>query len=268
MIDVSKLPDTNVIGRTLRVLDALTADFRVSLQDVCLRTGLSQSTAHRILANLVTANIVAKDGFAGEYRLTGTLQRLCRRVDDRVLLLDSIAAHARSMTLRRSWPLALGILDRDGMVVIFSTRKLTTRTLKPSTLYEKLNFLSAMGQAALASMSPAQTQQVLDALPDCQVGMASRTELEKKIRSARARGYGVRLTGRAGASSVAVGLNFGGPTVGAIVATVFETVASPELMKSLANDLKEIRGQAEKTYRGLVQSSDMSAAKTTSAKKR
>jgi hypothetical protein len=73
--------------------------------------------------------------------------------------------------------------------------------------------------------------------------------LERKITLARSRGYGLRMTGRAGTSSVAVDLNFGGSTIGALVSTVFQKVATQDLMESLARDLKRIRSEAEESLR-------------------
>jgi hypothetical protein len=80
-------------------------------------------------------------------------------------------------------------------------------------------------------------------------GTEQRIALERKVALARSRGYGLRMTGRAGTSSVAVDLNFGGPTIGALVSTVFQKVASQELMQSLARDLHRIRSQAEASLR-------------------
>ena len=206
------LQATNVIGRNLRVLEALGGSFRVTLEDVADRAGLAKSTTHRILSNLVVAGLVAKDGRAGEYRLTGAFSRIGRKVDDWSLIIDAIAEPAREMTLRRSWPLAVSVLDHGRMLVIFGTRKLTTRTLKPSTLGERLELTTAMGQASLASLSSAERIRRLRSLPEFSPRTPARRDLDEKVNAAKARGYGLRMTGRAGTSSVAVGINFGGPT--------------------------------------------------------
>jgi DNA-binding IclR family transcriptional regulator len=242
-------PPTSVIGRNLLVLQALAGMFRVSLGDLSARTGLTQSTAHRILANLINAGLVAKDGRPGEYRLTSALGRIGRMVDDRIMILDAVEDAARALTLSRDWPVAVGFLERGQMVVTFTTRALTTLTLKPSTLYERLDLTSAMGQAALASMTPERCANELDALADFAPGTEKRISLERKIALARSRGYGLRMTGRAGTSSVAVDLNFGGGTIGALVSTVFQKVAAQDLMQSLARDLKRIRSEAEASLR-------------------
>ncbi len=249
MSAVPSSPPHSVLDRNLLVLEALAGMFRVSLGELSARTGLAQSTAHRILANLVRAGLVANDGRAGEYRLTSALRRIGRMVDDRIVVLDAIEDAARRMTLERSWPVAVGFLQRGEMEVTFSTRPMTTMTLKPSTLYERLDLTSAMGQAALASMSPELCARELDAIPRFHRGTEERAGLERKIALARSKGYGLRMVGRAGTASVAVGLNFGGPTVGALVATVFVKVASQALMRSLAKDLQRIRSDAEATFR-------------------
>ena len=51
----AELPLTNVVGRALRVLDALAGDFRSDLMIVSERTGLSKPTVHRILNDLMRA---------------------------------------------------------------------------------------------------------------------------------------------------------------------------------------------------------------------
>jgi len=246
------LPQTSVMGRNLLVFEALATGFRLNLKELCARTGLAKATTHRVLAGLVCAGLVAKDGGFGEYRLTGALARIGRMVDDRVLVLDAIVEAAQAMTLRRSWPVAVGFLEHGKMVVTFSTRKMTTQTLKPSTLYERLDLSSAMGQAALASMSTERLTSELDDLEEFQAGTTARAELEQKVFGARSRGYGLRMTGRAGTSSVAVGLNFGGRTIGAVVATVFQKVASQELIRLLANDLNDVRDETGRKYRAFL----------------
>ena len=124
-------PPSSVIGRNLLILQALAGMFRVTLTDLSRQTGLSQSTVHRILSSLVGAGLVAKDGRPGEYRLTGALGRIGRLVDDRIMILDAIEDAARAMTLKRSWPVAVGFLQQGKMEVTFSTRALTTR-VRPS----------------------------------------------------------------------------------------------------------------------------------------
>jgi DNA-binding IclR family transcriptional regulator len=238
-------PPSSVIGRNLLILQALAGMFRVTLTDLSRQTGLSQSTVHRILSSLVGAGLVAKDGRPGEYRLTGALGRIGRLVDDRIMILDAIEDAARAMTLKRSWPVAVGFLQQGKMEVTFSTRALTTLTLKPSTLYERLDLTCAMGQAALASMTVEQCAAALDSLADYKRGSEQRSGLEQKVAMARRRGYGLRMVGRGGTASVAIGLNFGGSAIGALVSTVFQKVASPELMRSLARDLTAIRADAE-----------------------
>jgi DNA-binding IclR family transcriptional regulator len=248
MQGMSTLGSTNVIGRNLRVLEALGGAFRVTLNEVSDRAGLAKSTTHRILSSLVLAGLVARDGRAGEYRLTGEFTRIGRTVDDWSLIIDTVAERAREMTLRRSWPLAVSVLDHGRMFVIYGTRDLTTRTLKPSTLYERLELTTAMGQAALASLLRAQQTRVLDTVPEFARGTPARRDIEEKIRLAKKRGYGLRMTGRAGTSSVAVDLNFGGRSVCALASTVFTKVATLDLMRSLAKDLQDIRRHAETAY--------------------
>jgi DNA-binding IclR family transcriptional regulator len=247
MLD-TRLPSSNVLGRALRLLDALSHDFRLELKSLCDATGLSKPTARRILTDLMSAGLVVQDGRYGEYRLTSLLRSLGARVDDRALVLDSIADCARDLTMRRSWPVAVGFLQANQIVVSFSTRALTSMKLKPTTLYEALPLTSAMGQAALATLSERELERVLaqEAMRDAP--SFSEASLLQLVKAARTAGYGLRITGRHGASSVAVGLNFGGPAIGAIVATVFEKVVSDDLIRSLASDLTVARDLARQAY--------------------
>ena len=242
------LPTTSVTGRTLRIIELLSGEFRLDLQNICRATELNKTTAHRLLSDLVRAGLVAQDGRFGEYRLTAALTYLSSRIDDRVLVVDAIAEGARRLTLRRTWPVALGFLERTGIEVIFSTRHLTSLKLKPSTLYENLSLTSAMGQAALSTLPTSQLRAVLDTLKSSGAARALVSEVRSKSEAAKVRGYGLRITGRDGASSIAVGLNLGGSAVGAVVVTVFEKVLSKNLIASLVRELADLKAEAAKNY--------------------
>ncbi len=247
------LPRKNVVGRALRLLDALGQQFRVNLGSLCATTGLSKPTAHRILSDLVVAGLVVQDGSHGEYRLTASVARLGARVDDRAVVLDCVSDACRALTLQRLWPIAVGFLQHDAIVVSFSTRQLAPLKLKPTTLYEKLPLVSALGQAALATLSEPELKSHLDRLAANGTARATITEIARKVRAAQCCGFGLRIKGREGASSIAVGFNFGGTTAGAVVATVFEKFVTKELITLLAQDLTQLRYEAEIRYREIRQ---------------
>ena len=242
------LPATSVIGRTLRIIELLAGEFRLDLQSICHATALNKTTAHRLLADLVRAGLVVQDGRFGEYRLTTMLTSLSNRIDDRVLVLDAIAEGARRLTLRRTWPVAVGFLERSDVTVVFSTRHLTSLKLKPSTLYVNLPLTSAMGQAALATLPRSQLRSVFEVFKSSGATNAVISEVRSKAEAAKVRGYGLRITGRNGASSMAVGLNFGGSAVGAVVVTVFENIISKSLITSLVRELAELTAEASENY--------------------
>lgn len=245
------LSASGVMSRNLAVLQALSCSFRMSLRDISEAAGLAKPTAHRVLLGLVRAGLVAKDGGVGQYRLTSSLAQLASRIDDRVLLLDAVAPAARAMTAEFLWPVALGLLERGRMVVYFSTRDMTTQTFRPSTLYETLALTSALGQAALCTMPQPQVARELDSLPEFARGSSARADLEGKLADARVRGFGLRPNGRGGTASIAIGLNMGSPRVGALVTTIFETMASPELIGRLASELQRAHAVAASNYQSL-----------------
>ena len=242
-------PPPNLTFRVLSILQVLSARFRTNLNDIADAAHLPPPTVHRILASMIESGFVVADGRAGEYRLSCELHRLALGIDPRIMVLDAVRGPAEQLTRELGWPVGIGFLERGAMVVDFSTRKLTTQKFLPSTLGERLQLdVSALGQAALAALPRDQLVAILDRMPACRADPTFRAEIVASAEAARERGYGLRSRGRPGVSSVAVSLDLGGPTIGAIVMTFFTKTVGQAAIPALVSRLIQVRDEAKRRF--------------------
>ena len=97
------------------------------------------------------AGYVQSDPGTGEYRLAERVQELAAGYTEKSLLVEIGSPIALSVTRRIRWPLALGTLSEDVMVVRYSTMPESPLAVQTTTLGHRHGLLeSAMGLAYLA----------------------------------------------------------------------------------------------------------------------
>src|ERR1700685_1908510 len=125
---------------------------------------LPKPTVYRLLNTLRKAGYVQSDRGTGEYRLAERVQELAAGYTEKSLLVEIGAPGARSVTRRIRWPLALGTLSEDVIVVRYSTMPDSPLAVQTTTLGHRLGLLeSAMGFAYLA-FCPASEYEILISL--------------------------------------------------------------------------------------------------------
>lgn len=167
-----------------------------TLHDLHQTTDLPKTTVFRLLKALQQEGYVQADSRHGTYRLTALVQELAAGYSEFSRLVDVAAPIALALTRKIKWPLAIGTLDRDAMVVRYSTMPNSPLAVQATTVGQRLGLLeTAMGRVYLAFCDDTQRAVLMQCLAD-----AARTggvEIPvgplSEITTARRHGYAVRL---------------------------------------------------------------------------
>lgn len=231
------------IARALRLLDAMNERQPCSLAELNAVTGLPKPTIFRILATLQHEGYVVGEGHLGQYRVTERTRRLGAAYGRKSLLVDVGAPLLRQVTRQIKWPLALGVLDGDAMVVRYSTMPYSPLAVQATTLGHRLGLLeSAMGLAYMAFCDTAQREILLDMLRAA--APEGRFDEDRHIHAdlalTRQRGYGLRLAKVSGASAtVAVPIIAGSAILGVLSMTTFGSLMNEKTLTTFTPVLKE-----------------------------
>jgi IclR family mhp operon transcriptional activator len=231
------------VARALRLLDAMNERQPCTLAELNAVTGLPKPTIFRILATLQHEGYVVSEGHFGQYRVTAQTRRLGAAYSQKSLLVDVGAPLLRTVTRQIKWPLALGVLEGDAIVVRYSTMPYSPLAMQATTLGHRLGLLeSAMGMAYLAFCDATQLEILLDMLRAA--ASEGRFDEDRHIASdlalTRQRGYGLRLAKVAGASAtVAVPILLGLTIVGVLSMTTFGSLMNEKTLSTFLPILKE-----------------------------
>jgi IclR family mhp operon transcriptional activator len=187
-----------------------------SLQALHGATGLPKSTLSRLLGTLIAEGYVQAEAPAGTYRLTAQVEELAAGSLGRSRLVDIARPIALEVTRRIKWPLAVGLLERDAMVVRFSSMPYSPLAVHTTTLGHRLGlFESAMGRAYLAFCSEVERKVFLALLPERDPDDEGLTAawIRQDLATVRAQGHAVRQPGAGrGTATLAVPI-LAGPTL-------------------------------------------------------
>ena len=216
-------PDPGGIRAVIRALDLLRLLNQrqgIGLHDLHLLSGLPKPTVFRILMTLQQAGYVEPDGMPGVYHLTRKVWELSAGYVERSAIVKLAAPIALAVTRRIKWPLAIGTLDGDAMVVRYSTMPSSPLAVQTTTIGHRLALLdSAMGRAYLAACGTEERQGLAALL------RTRTTDADVRIQGAADTGYGLRLPGRKGDSAtLAVAISDGADVVAVLSLTSFGDV--------------------------------------------
>lgn len=241
------------VARALNVLRVMNSRAVWPLQALHRATGLPKSTLSRLLTTLIAEGYVRAEDAAGAYRLTAKVHELDAGYTEGSRLVDAGRPIALKVTKKIKWPLALGVLDGDAMVVRFSSMPYSPLAVHTTTLGHRLALLeSAMGRAFLAFASAIERQSLLDHLMglDPGDGAWSLDWVLKDLSRVRAEGYAVRQPGGGrGSATLAVPLLLDGVAIAALSMTTFgkslTSTAIAEHVPILAQTAREISAAFE-----------------------
>ncbi len=139
------------VERAIELLQALNRRPLSTLQELHHDTGLPKPSIVRLLRTLEAKGLAAQSSSYGAYQLLGGVKSLASGFHHEPRVVEVAEKLMIDFTRREGWPLSLGLLDFDAMVVRACTIRFTALSLEHSAIDRRLSLLShAMGRAYLA----------------------------------------------------------------------------------------------------------------------
>lgn len=181
-----------VLDRAFDIIEALSASRDpLSLADISKKTGLSKSTAHRILASMVERRYIEHDE-DGRYHIG---YKFIETASSRINSLE-LLSEAKPCLSRMLWDLNLmthmGVLEGADVVYVEKMDVYPHTRLYTQVGYRSPAFCSSMGKCLLSSLSGDELARVLDCCDFRRYTpytICSKTELIEHLRQVRAQGW-------------------------------------------------------------------------------
>lgn len=223
------------VVRALRLLRLMNTQHSWTLHALHLACGLPKATLSRLLATLREEGYVVAESVAGTYRLSAKVRELDGGYSESSRLVDTGRQIMLRVTRQIKWPLALGTLDVDAIVVRFSSMPYSPLAVQTTTLGHRHGLLeSAMGRVYLAFCSAPERQSLLEHLATLQASSApgALAWLERDLAQVRAAGYAVRQpNAERGSATLAVPVLVAQEAVAALSMTTFGKSMTPVMIE-------------------------------------
>ena len=183
------------VERAIDLLQALNRRPLSTLQELHHDTGLPKPSIVRLLRTLEAKGLAAQSSSYGAYQLLGGVKSLASGFHHEPRVVEVAEELMIDFTRREGWPLSLGLLDLDAMVVRACTIRFTALSLEHSAIDRRLSLLShAMGRAYLAHSASHEQAILLSILRERHPERAALDEevVAAMIALTRERGYALR----------------------------------------------------------------------------
>lgn len=188
-----------VVQRVLAILQAANKLTNITVKAISDECGIPSSSVVRILETLCAEGFLVHVSRRGGYALSPAICTLSSGYHGTPLVVNILRAHVDELTRFHSWPFSVATLDRDAMVIQYSSIPLSPLAHVRSTYHKRLSLLSrAHGLAYIASCGSVERRHLirlamsLDNPEDRIVGTPF--AWRRAVRETRARGYALRLT--------------------------------------------------------------------------
>lgn len=253
------------IERAMRVLQEMNLQPISTIAHLHARTGLPKPTLVRILQTMEEAGYVENDPRQGGYQVSGLVASLSSGYHKEPMVVEAGRPWAIAITRKYKWPTSIALLDRDAVVVRFSTVAESSISPFHKTVNMRLPLLTrGLGLAYLAFTEKEELDLIVDMLRQCddpENGLAHYSErLAKRLDQVRKAGYATRssLVEPKNSNTIAVPIfNEDGRAVASLGLTYFTTAFRSEkeaceryvpVLQSAASeillDLKRLQGNA------------------------
>ncbi len=196
-MDETKSSAIRAASRILTVLQAMNREPYSTIQSLHEATGLPKPTLVRMLKTLEADGYVSNDRRQAGYQITSLVTSLSNGFHGDPLVVEAGRAWAMKLNSEYKWPVAIGVLDRNAMVVRFSTVHDSPVSPFHATINMRLSlFTRALGRAYLAALDDGQIAELIS-----QTGKSTELEtpsareperVERMVRTVRERGYAMR----------------------------------------------------------------------------
>ena len=135
-------PTINAVTRAIVLLRALNRQ-PVSTIDVLFRqTGIPKPSIVRLLRTFEAEGLVRHAPQYGAYVLTSGVDDLACGYHSEPRIVEAVAPVADALTAEIKWPVAVGVLDTDALVVRYSTIPLSPLSLLHSSIGMRLSLVN------------------------------------------------------------------------------------------------------------------------------
>jgi IclR family acetate operon transcriptional repressor len=181
------------VARSLRLLEEIAATAETGLTELTRRTGLSPSTAHRLLATLIECGYVVQGPSSNQYRLGHRAAALSGSIDDRLARLRA-AAHPVMAELRDRYDETTNLSVLDGQNVVYVDQLGSSRAVRMFTRIGSRvpAYATGSGKAMLAFSPEAVLEELYRQAPYEQFApntITSAEGLREQLERIHARGY-------------------------------------------------------------------------------
>lgn len=186
------------IERAMLVLQEMNMQPYTSIAHLHARTKLPKATLVRILQTLEGLGFVENDQRLGGYQVSALVGSLSSGFHKEPLVVEAGRAWAVAITRKHQWPVSISCLDRDAVVVRFSTVPDSSVSPFHKTVNMRLGLLTrGMGLAYLAYTPQEEFDLLIEMLrtsDDPENAIAKdETRVRKLIDKVRAQGYASRV---------------------------------------------------------------------------
>lgn len=217
------------VERAITLLRALNQMPISTLDGLHQATVLPKPTLVRLLRTFEDLGLVARGARPGEYRLLDGVNSLNSGYHHVPRVVEIAAPLVRELTEEIKWPIAVGMLDVDALVVRYSTIPYSPLSLLHSSINMRLSLVSrALGRAYLAFCSPDEQAMLLEIVrqshhPEDRLAQ-NREAVQAMLEGTRQRGYALRdSTVRPVSGTLAVPVMANGFVVASIGLTWFSS---------------------------------------------
>jgi IclR family mhp operon transcriptional activator len=151
------------VERAITLLRALNRMPVSTLDSLHQATSLPKPTLIRLLRTFEELGLAARGARPGEYRLLDGVNALNSGYHHVPRVVEIAAPFVRKLTEEIKWPIAVGMLDVDALVVRYSTIPYSPLSLLHSSINMRLSLVSrALGRAYLAFCSSEEQEMLLE----------------------------------------------------------------------------------------------------------
>ncbi len=188
-----------LVQRVLAVLQAVNKLQAITVKGISDECGIPASSVVRILETLCAERFLVHVSRRGGYALASRICTLSSGFHGTPLVVEKLKSHVDELTRFHLWPFSVATLDRDAMVVEYSSIPLSPLAHARTTFHKRLSLLSrAHGLAYVSFCNSTERRHLLRAAwaannPDDRV-LAGAHSVRHLIGATRRRGYALRAS--------------------------------------------------------------------------
>lgn len=240
----------HALERGLAVLSAI-GEVGMSPRALATATGFDRATIYRILYTLERNGYLTRSATDHRYRLSGKVRALSDGFTDSIWVTQTVLPALGDLFRSVGWPGNVATFDGTGMLVRESTHRFSPLMAHRNMVGRTLPLTSALGQAFLASSSPATRHSLVASMTDGDKtdssGLAAPEAWEARFKEIAHRGYArVTSSQEPGIGAVAKAVMYNGQVLACInVVLPDHVVDTPALLGPVVEQLEGVTRRIE-----------------------